>query len=471
MLPGSVTWAVVITTIVSRSALSTIVALLLWGVLPNLVGFQTTTVMSGSMEPRLMVGDAIVVRHVDAGQVAPGQVLLFDDPDQPGRLRMHRLISVKSDGQLVTKGDANAAPDTSTVGADAVRGAAFLRIPYAGLPNYWIRTGQPLPLAGGVVLVLLLMSGVRLGRMLEDEDQRERRRHRGVRLPGLHRAAAGGAVLVVLSGVLVAPTASAAQAGYTATTPSGSNSWSTGCADRIPTSLGSSPLLYWGYGTGSGQDVSDISGQNDTGTSPATSDATPATCTSGFTPAIQVGGTGKGLVVEKTSHSFPASMTVATWFKTSSAGGVLADFGGSNLVTVPSSSSQIDRALYMQSDGNLTFGALTSSVLGLLGYTLYCTTNKPGGYADGSWHLAAATFSYAGGCALTIDGGAAVSTPAPTISLQLNGYSGYWRFGYDAVTPSAWTGATTRQNFQGYLDESQVYGAVVDAAAILARGH
>lgn len=56
--------------------------------------------------------------------------------------------------------------------------------------------------------------------------------------------------------------------------------------------------------------------------------------------------------------------------------------------------------------------------------------------------------------------------------LLLSGYQGYWRFGDDAVSPeSGWTGATTRQSFQGYLDGSQVYSTIVRGSAILARGH
>jgi hypothetical protein len=156
-------------------------------------------------------------------------------------------------------------------------------VPFAGLPNCWIRTGQPLPLVGTCVLVVALLSGVRLGRLLEDSDARVRRRHRGVRLPGVHGATAMSAALLVLTSGVIAPPAEA-HAAYSAPTSNGPNQWSTTRTDRTPAALGSSPLFYWGYGTGTAPDVTDLSGQADTGTSPANSDATPAFCSDGYSP-------------------------------------------------------------------------------------------------------------------------------------------------------------------------------------------
>ncbi|MPQ96774.1 hypothetical protein GB931_02320 [Modestobacter sp. I12A-02628] len=46
-------------------------------------------------------------------------VLLVDDPDQPGRLRPHRLASVAADGGLVPRGDADAAADRTPVRLEA----------------------------------------------------------------------------------------------------------------------------------------------------------------------------------------------------------------------------------------------------------------------------------------------------------------------------------------------------------------
>ncbi len=465
MLPDGAAWAVVVVTILCRSVLSTIVALLLWGVLPGLAGFQTTVVMSGSMEPRLQVGDAVVTHPEDGAHLAVGQVLLFDDPDHAERLRMHRLAAIDDEGRLWTRGDANGAADSTPIDVGAVHGAAFLRIPFAGLPVYWVRTHQPLPLVGAAALVAALLAGVRLGRLLEDPEERVRRRHRGIRLPAVHRAAAVSAAGLVLASALVVPPA-VAQAAYSAVTSNGGNGWGTQCGDVAPSGLGGVPRLYWGYGAGTGSAVGDLSGQNDTGA--LAGDAARASCLAGGSPSLSVGGSTGGGVAEQTARSYPGDTTVATWFRTSSAGGTLADFGSSN--TAPTS-PLADRALYMRADGSLAFGGATVQVANLMGAPLLCTS--PAGLADGRWHLVVATWSTSWGCTLTVDG-SLVDTDRPALALSLlSGYSGYWRFGYENLAWSTWTGATSRGWFIGGLDESQVYGSVLSTAAqaaILARG-
>ena len=443
----------VVTTIVSRSVLSTIVALLLWSVLPSLVGFQTTTVMSGSMEPRLQVGDAVIVRHVDAAGLAKGQVLLFDDPDHPGRLRMHRLVEVGANGRLTTRGDANRNRDSSTVGFDAVHGAAFLRIPYAGLPNYWLRTDQPLPLVGGGALALLLVCGIRLGRLLEDTEEREHRRHRGVRLPGMHRAATAGAVLLVLGSGALAPAAEA-QSAYSAKTAPAASTWDTTCGD-VTQITGATPSLYYGYGPGSGaSDVPDLSAAADTGTMRA--GASRTTCAGGASPYASFDGA-TGVVTASKLRSHPTALTVATWFNVASgdAGGVLADFGSSPNAAA---SAGLDDGLYMGDTGALTFGAASSQAMGLVQNVYkYCTTTA--GYADGSWHLVVATLSSTG-CTITVDANAATTVSVPfTLTVAPGAYSGYWRFGYENVSGGA--NAPTRMYFKGALDETQIYDSVV----------
>ena len=464
MLPSGAAWTVVAVTILCRSALSTAVALLLWGLLPSLLGFETTTVMSASMAPRLQVGDAVVVRDVDAARLSPGQVLLFDDPDVPGRLRMHRMVRMEEDGRIVTRGDANPTPDSATTTVDGVHGAGFLRVPYAGLPSYWIRTGQVLPLAVSAAVAAVLLAGVRLGRLLEDPEDRARRRHRGVRVPALHRAAAATAALVVLAGGTAAAPGSASAA-LSATTRPAASGWQSACGDVGRTGLVGTPRFLWGYGSGTGTAVPDQSGQGAAGV--LAGDAVRTTCTGGGSPFLSVGGGTGGGVLEQSARAYPGDTTIATWFTTSSAGGVLADFGSS--AGVPAS-PLVDRALYMRADGALVFGGATVQALGLMGSPLLCSS--PGGFADGRWHLAVATWSTATGCTLSIDG-VLVDTARPLVAVSLLGYTGAWRFGYETLSPSTWTGATARGYFIGGLDESQVYGSVLSAsaqAAILGRG-
>ena len=81
---------------------------------PRLGLFQIETVLSGSMEPRFVPGDVIVVRPEPLEDVRAGQILSFHAPTPDHRVETHRVVRVINPGPhpiIVTKGDANSAPD------------------------------------------------------------------------------------------------------------------------------------------------------------------------------------------------------------------------------------------------------------------------------------------------------------------------------------------------------------------------
>jgi signal peptidase len=131
--------------------------LLLWSVAPVLAGWSSTVVMSNSMAPRLLAGDVVLIRPVTPDELALGQILLVDDPDHAGRLRLHRLAAMDSDtGALTLKGDANARADSTTVQTGSVHGVAALRVPWVGSPLVWLHEGRtPLVAATAAALTAL----------------------------------------------------------------------------------------------------------------------------------------------------------------------------------------------------------------------------------------------------------------------------------------------------------------------------
>ena len=71
------------------------------------------TVPTGSMEPAITRGSAIVVDPIAVGDVAVDDVIVFAAPET-GRMTVHRVVGIEEqDGQrvFITKGDANEAPD------------------------------------------------------------------------------------------------------------------------------------------------------------------------------------------------------------------------------------------------------------------------------------------------------------------------------------------------------------------------
>jgi signal peptidase len=163
-LRDAVEWGRVVVATLARGVVVTLLGLALWAAAPAVIGWQPTTVMTGSMEPRLAPGDVVVSRPVPPDEVRMGKILLADDPDRPGHLRMHRYVDDGPGGTLVTKGDANPQQDSTPLERSAVHGVAFLRVPFVGTPVVWVRTGQwvstgMLALALVAVLALCTIDG------------------------------------------------------------------------------------------------------------------------------------------------------------------------------------------------------------------------------------------------------------------------------------------------------------------------
>jgi signal peptidase len=139
--------------------------LLLWSVVPVVAGWSSTVVMSNSMAPRLFTGDVVLVRPVAPDELQLGQILLVDDPDHAGRLRLHRLTGIDAGtGTLTLKGDANERADSSPVRTDAVHGVAALRVPWVGSPMVWLEERRIRLLAGTAAALTALAAGLRFYR-------------------------------------------------------------------------------------------------------------------------------------------------------------------------------------------------------------------------------------------------------------------------------------------------------------------
>jgi signal peptidase len=81
---------------------------------PRVLPYQTYFVRSGSMEPTIPVGALVVLTKTDPDALGVGDIITFENPDDPDVLVTHRIVVVddSADGRLCrTKGDANDQPD------------------------------------------------------------------------------------------------------------------------------------------------------------------------------------------------------------------------------------------------------------------------------------------------------------------------------------------------------------------------
>lgn len=446
--------------LLSRMYLGIVVSLVAWATLPILIGWTPTVVMSGSMQPNVMVGDVLVAQKLSPEQkkdIFVGQVLLANDPSQPDKLVTHRVVNaIKGEG-FITKGDANLKADSAMVPVASVQGLERLRIPLIGLPIQSMRTGNHLPLILFVSLTMFAQLFVnfhskkylsvstssiktKTGNHTSKKDSANRLRVFGI----LSLTAAYSAVSTV--------TASSA-ANFSGTTSNSGNMFATATSfsmsykDAI---LANSPYAYYQLNDSSGIAV-DSSGNNRnakysstdvTNNVPGVLIKEPSNSAVALNEKQGSGqtdgkGTGaQGSIINDALTPGPQSLTLQIWFKTTSQrGGKLIGFTSSTFAAT-------DRVLYMASNGRVVFGIDSATKT---------TISTPGSYNDGNWHRATATLSGLD-AALYIDG-KLVSFGKTTSSPSAN--NGYWAIGGESF--SGWSQQPSISFLSGSIDEVAIY--------------
>jgi len=149
----------------SRLVLTIVASLLVAGLAPYAIGWQPSVITSGSMMPAIAPGDVVVAAPAAPTTIHAHDVVIFTDPAGSVRTVAHRVVSANPDGSFTTKGDANRSVDSTPVPATAIRGRVLVRVPYVGLPKYWLATRQwpPLVVLGVILTVLVLLGRHRPG--------------------------------------------------------------------------------------------------------------------------------------------------------------------------------------------------------------------------------------------------------------------------------------------------------------------
>lgn len=486
--PLPISWARLAVSALAQAVLFALLSMLAWAVLPLALGWIPTTVMTGSMEPRIHPGDVVVARPVPPGTAAPKHILLVDDPDHEGKLRLHRLVDFTPGGNLILRGDANAANDSAPVAPNAVHGVAVLRIPLVGLPLVWSaeKNWGPLTavLAALVALTLAAASGSSPGPSPSSgSDSVPAPRHRGprhrrpkdrpcgrlhwdthalVRKKRTAQAFLAAATIPALV-CMAFSTAPQAYAAFSAATPAHASSFA--ALNDFPCltpALPDKPYLFYAFNEASGATTADASGNQQYGTLHGAT-RVPGSCIPGAGPALSFSDT-SGYVSTpaiQTPLMAPNTFTLEIWFKTATPGGKggrLIGFGSANT----GSSTTVDRHLYMTDAGAIVFGVSTT------GKNEAPTIMSSGPYNDGAWHKATVSVAPQSPglqATLYIDNQAPVASNMKTPP----SYEGYWRVGYDSMSTSVWRNAPTSAYFAGSVDNAAVYHTALSATQVAAH--
>ena len=123
-----------------------LLALLLLGSLMPFMGYQMRIVQSGSMEPTLPLGSALVV--VDSDEYAVGDIVTFQRIGED-EATTHRIVGEEStpdEGLMyIMRGDANNTDDQYPVAPREIAGKVVFHLPYLGFLLDFIR--QPIGFA------------------------------------------------------------------------------------------------------------------------------------------------------------------------------------------------------------------------------------------------------------------------------------------------------------------------------------
>ena len=98
----------------------------------NTINFTNAQINNLAYSDGLNVGDVILVKPMDSYEV--GDVIVFISPFYPEKL-VHRIVSTDP---LMTKGDNNPISYTFDKNISNIIGEAVFRIPYLGLPRFWL---------------------------------------------------------------------------------------------------------------------------------------------------------------------------------------------------------------------------------------------------------------------------------------------------------------------------------------------
>jgi signal peptidase len=131
--------------------------LLLGSLVPIAGGYQIRLVESGSMEPTIPVGSAIVVKPKALYQI--GDIVTYQRHEDT-KATTHRIVSIDENNAFIMQGDANNTPDLRKVQSQEIVGGVYLSIPYLGYILDFLRKPIGFVLLIGIPALFILVEQI-----------------------------------------------------------------------------------------------------------------------------------------------------------------------------------------------------------------------------------------------------------------------------------------------------------------------
>lgn len=133
--------------------------------------YDVMTVISGSMEPTLMLGSVVVIGPAEKYEV--GDIITFRSGGEGMPPTTHRIEDVRVEaGEMIyiTKGDANPTEDITEIREEDVMGKVFFNIPYLGYLVDFVKT--PVGFGALVIIPATLLVGDEIRKIFQNIKQK-----------------------------------------------------------------------------------------------------------------------------------------------------------------------------------------------------------------------------------------------------------------------------------------------------------
>lgn len=114
--------------------------------IPRVAGATPYTILTGSMAPGMAPGTLVVVKPVDASDIAVGSVITYQLKSGERTVVTHRVVGIGFDGHgdrvFRTQGDANAVPDAEPVMPVQIKGERWYAVPRVGFVSNALSAAQ-----------------------------------------------------------------------------------------------------------------------------------------------------------------------------------------------------------------------------------------------------------------------------------------------------------------------------------------
>lgn len=141
----------------------------------RLLGFKCFTVISGSMQPKYMVGDLIYVKEVDVNNIKVGDDITFI-LNEDLVVATHQVVRIDAENKhFYTKGIANEIEDNDPVHFNNVIGVPEFSIPKLGYVSDFIQNppGMYITIGVGAVLIFLVFVPDIIGKKKREDAEDE----------------------------------------------------------------------------------------------------------------------------------------------------------------------------------------------------------------------------------------------------------------------------------------------------------